>query len=103
MFNKYSTQTLRDKYIKCLRVQDKTSKFYDLQEKLEKELNSRNRAAIFRTACKVVKNEGFNQFMIAKRYADCVLNDPNYFVDMTQWEISSFDCKNNHPTVVYFN
>lgn len=102
-FKKFSSDQLRDKLTKCYKVQDRTGKFQDLQWNIEQELCKRARAAIFREACRCLKNRySSNQFAAAAQYADAVLNGSDFFaVDVTH-EIGCFYTKSGNPVVVYF-
>ena len=102
--NKMSSEQLRSKLSKCIKVQDRTGKFYDLQDKISAELNKRNRAAIYKEACRVLKNRNFpNQFAAAAYYADAVISGSDYFDTDDHHEIGSFYTKSGNPVVVYFD
>lgn len=101
---KMTRSQLRNKYAKCVKVQERTYAFYLLQDEIGEELNKRNRASIFQTACRVLKNRNFdNQFRVAQVYADAVLNDANYFEMDESHEISGYYTKSGNPVVVYFD
>lgn len=102
-FKKYSSEQLRNKYMKCIRVQERTGQFYELETALEYELVRRARAKIFHAACICLKNKNFpNQFAAAAHYADAVINGPDFFVMDDRHEIGSFYTKGRIPCVVYF-
>lgn len=98
--NKMSSAELRNKLAKIVRVQERTSAFDNLMHDIDAELNRRNRAAIYRVACKVLKNDGMNQFWMASRYADDVINSSDYFSSDQSHEIGSFYTKSGCGAVV---
>lgn len=101
---KMTRTELRSKYLKCVKVQERTFAFYDLQNKIGKELNKRNRATIFKVACSVLKNRHFsNQFRAAQVYADAVLEDSNYFETDENHEIGGYYTKSGCPVTVWFD
>lgn len=82
---------------------DIAQKFNDQAKAMHKELNRRNRAAIYLVACRVLKNRHFeNQFAAAAHYADAVLNGCNYFSTDDYHEIGSFYTKSCSPVIVDF-
>lgn len=98
-----TSKELRRKYAKILRVQNRTDVFNNLMYDISKELDRRNRAAIFKVSCRVLKNRyGINQFTAAAHYADTVLNGSDYFSDDEQHEIRGFYTKSGNPVVVFF-
>lgn len=74
-------------------------------DELEKKLNKRNRAAIFKAGCKCLRlPKGWNnQFAYAAHFADQAINDENYFCDDDYYEISGFYTKSKNPVVIYFD
>lgn len=101
MFKKYTLEQLKSKYLKCCIVEERTSKFSNLQYDLMAEINKRQRALIYKACCKVLKNDGLNQFYCAKVFADSVM-DKKIFASDDFFEIGSFYTKNKIPFVVYF-
>ena len=98
-----TNEQLREKFAKCVKVQEKTCEFLDLQQKIAKELDRRNRAILFRACVQFLKNRNFsNQFRAAAVFADAVLDDPNYFCDSASYEIGRHYTKSGNPVVVYF-
>lgn len=76
-------------------------KFEDIHDILKDEINRRNRAKIFKVACRCLKNKvRKNQFLSAQVYADAVLDDPNYFETDSDWEIGSYYTKHGNPVLV---
>lgn len=106
MFNikKADSDTLRKKYAKAIIASERRPIFYNLAMNIANELNRRNRAILYREACRVLKLRKFNnQFQAAAYFADACLDDPNYFCDMAYYEISGFYTKNGNPVCVFFN
>lgn len=100
---KATSETLRSKLFKCIKVQERTANFYDLKDAISAELNRRNRAAIYKMACQVLKNRTFpNQFAAAAHYADDVINSSDYFDTEDNHEIKGLHTKSGHPEIVYF-
>lgn len=100
---KMTSSELRSKLMKCIKVQDRTDIFNNLQYDISCELNKRNRLKIFKVACGVLKNRHFsNQFAAAAHYADAVINSSDYFDTDDQHEIGSFYTKSGNPIIVYF-
>lgn len=77
--------------------------FGDRYSEIASELNRRNRATIYKTACKVLKNRGINQFKAAHKYANSVLNGNEYFCTDDHHEIDGFYTKSGNPVVVWFD
>ena len=102
MFKNYTLTQLREKYIKCIKVEERTSKFSNLEYALEKEIAKRQRAKIYKACVKVVKNYGSNQFFMAKLHTDSAMNDYVCATDY-HYEIGSYYTKNKIPVVVYFD
>lgn len=101
--SKMSSEQLRDKLAKIVRVQERTDAFDNLMYDIDAELNRRNRAAIYKVACRVLKNRHFsNQFAAAAHYADAVVNGSDYFSSDDQHEIGSFYTKSGNPVIVDF-
>lgn len=101
--SKMSSEQLRNKIAKIIRVQERTDAFDNLMYDIEIELNRRNRAAIYKVACRVLKNRHFpNQFAAAAYYADAVINGSDYFSNDDQYEIGSFYTKSGNPVIVNF-
>lgn len=104
IMKEYTTEQLRDKLLKCIKVQDRTNKFEKLQIALYRELDKRNRAAIFKVACKVLNNKSGNQFEAAARYADNIIGSFDYFSSDISHEIGSYYTKPGlGAVVVYFD
>lgn len=98
-----SSEQLRDKLAKIVRVQERTDAFDNLMYDIDVELNRRNRAAIYKVACRVLKNRHFsNQFAAAAHYADAVVNGSDYFSSDDHHEIGSFYTKSGNPVIVDF-
>lgn len=101
--SKMSSEQLRDKLAKIVRVQERTDAFDNLMYDIDAELNRRNRAAIYKVACRVLKNRHFsNQFAAAAHYADAVVNGSDYFSSDYHHEIGSFYTKSGNPVIVDF-
>lgn len=101
--NKMSSEQLRDKLAKIVRVQERTDAFDNLMYDIDAELNRRNRAALYKVACRVLKNRHFsNQFAAAAHYADAVINGSDYFSSDDHHEIGSFYTKSGNPVIVDF-
>ena len=101
MLKKYTLSELRKKYIKCVKVEERTSKFLNLEYTLEKEILKRMRAKIYKTCCWALKNNGFNQFFVAKLHTDSAMNE--LWATSWHYEISGYYTKNKIPVVVYFD
>lgn len=102
--SKMSSEQLRNKLNKIVRVQDRTDAFDYLIYDIDAELNRRNRSAIYRVACRVLKNRNFsNQFAAAAHYADAVINGSDYFSTDDHHEIGSFYTKSGNPVIVDFD
>lgn len=101
MFKKYSLKQLKSKYLKCLRVEERTTKFSSLQYDLMIEINKRQRALIYKACCKVLKNVGLNQFYSAKVFSDSAM-DKEIFASDDHYEIDKSFTKSKNPVVVYF-
>lgn len=101
MLKKYTLTQLKTKYLKCCVVEERTSRFSGLQYDLMIEINKRQRALIYKACCKVLKNDGLNQFYSAKIFTDSVMNK-EIFASDDSFEIGSFYTKNKIPYVVYF-
>lgn len=72
--------------------------FEELDYKLRKEINKRNWGKIYKECCRVAKNRYHrNQFRVAKDYADAILNDCNYFENLSSWELRSCETKSGNP------
>lgn len=100
---KATSETLRSKLLKCVKVQERTASFNELQDAISVELNRRNRAAIYKAACRVLENRNFpNQFAAAAHYADAVINSSDYFDTDDHHEIGSFYTKSGNPVIVDF-
>ena len=99
---KATSDQLRKKISKIIRVQDRTNAFDNFLYDIDVELNRRNRAAIYREACRVLKNRGRNQFAAAAIYADAVMNGSDYFSSDDHHEIGSFYTKSGNPVIVLF-
>lgn len=103
-FKKYTSDQLRNKLMKCYKVQERTGQFAELQYALSQELTKRARARIFHAACICLKNKNFpNQFAAAAHYADSVINGSDFFVTDDHHEIGSFYTKGKVPCVVWFD
>ena len=69
--------------------------FEELCDKLREEINKRNWSKIYRVCCRVAKNRYHrNQ---SKDYADAILNDCNYFEDLSSWELRGYETKSGDP------
>lgn len=101
-FKNYTLAELRKKYLKCVKVEERTSKFLNLEYALEREISKRQRALIYKACVKVVKNYGQNQFFMAKLHTDSAMNDYVCTTD-DHYEIGSYYTKNKIPVVVYFD
>lgn len=97
---KASSNALRIKYIKCIKVQDRTTAFNSFMYEIDRELTRRAHAAIYKAACECVKNAWGNQFTSAARYADAVINGSEWFSTDTTHEIGSYYTKSGHPVIV---
>jgi hypothetical protein len=82
-------------------VEERTSKFLNLQYALEQEISKRQRKMIFKACCQVLKNHGQNQFFMAKLHTDSAMNE--LFPSDYHYEIGSYYTKNKVPYVVYFD
>ena len=108
---KTTARELRFKLNKLNHLENGDMKYFEIAKKfnglahdIEQELNCRNRAAIYKTACRVLKNRHFaNQFAAAAHYADAVINGSDYFSSDDHHEIGSFYTKSGNPVVVYFD
>lgn len=108
---KATSSALRSKLEKINRLENGDDKYFEIAEKfsglaydINKELNRRNRAAIFRAACQVLKNRySENQFSAAANYADAVINGCEYFSNDSHHEISRYDTKDGTPFIVDFD
>lgn len=101
MFKKHTLADLRKKYLKCVKVEERTSKFLNFQYALEREISKRMRAKIYKACIKVLKNHGQNQFFMAKLHTDSAMNELCASDD--HYEIESYFTKNKIPVVVYFD
>lgn len=107
---KATSTELRSKLNKINHLENGDMKYFEIAEKLNdfaneihRELDRRNRAAIYKEACRVLKNRNFpNQFAAAAHYADAVINGSDYFDTDDHHEIGSFYTKSGNPVVVYF-
>ena len=107
---KATSTELRSKLNKINHLENGDMKYFEIAEKfnglahdIEQELNRRNRAAIYKVACRILKNRHFsNQFAAAAYYADAVINGSGYFSTDETHEIVSFYTKSGNPVVVYF-
>lgn len=106
---KASSELLRAKLNKINHLENGDMKYYEiaknfwgLAREVHNELDRRNRAAIYRVACREIDNKGENQFTAAARYADSVLNGSDYFSTDDSYEIGSFYTKSGGPVIVYF-
>lgn len=102
MFKNYTLTQLREKYLKCCIVKERTNRFLNLEYALEKEISKRQRAKIYKTCCWALKNYGSNQFFMAKMHTDSAMNDYVCATDY-HYEIGSYYTKNKTPVVVYFD
>lgn len=94
-FEKMTSEELRQ----IIGYTDNEKLIYDI----ENELNRRNRAAIFKSACVCLRNCGRNQFEAAATFADAVIDDdPSYFPTVDHFEIGSYYTKTKNPVTVYF-
>lgn len=108
---KATSTELRSKINKINHLENGDMKYFEIAEKfnglaynINQELNRRNRAAIYKAACRVLKNRHFpNQFAAAAHYADAVVNGSDYFSTDETHEIGSFYTKSGNPVVVYFD
>lgn len=108
---KATSTELRSKINKINHLENGDMKYYEIAQnfiglayEINKELNRRNRAAIYKVACQVLKNRHFpNQFAAAAHYADAVINGSDYFSTDETHEIGSFYTKSGNPVVVYFD
>lgn len=101
MFKNYTLTQLREKYLKCVKVEERTSKFLNLQYALDREISKRQRKMIYKTCCQVLKNHGSNQFFMAKLHTDSAMKE--LWASDDHYEISSYYTKNKIPVVVYFD
>lgn len=101
MFKKYTLAELRKKYIKCVKVEERTSKFLNFQYALDREIEKRQRALIYKACVKVVKNYGQNQFFMAKLHTNSAMK--KVWASDDHYEIGSHYTKNKIPVVVYFD
>lgn len=107
---KATSDQLRTKLNKINHLENGDVKYYEIAQnfsglayEIGKELNRRNRAAIYRVACRVLKKRHFeNQFAAAACYADAVLNGSDYFSTDDYHEIGSFYTKSGNPVIVDF-
>lgn len=109
---KLTSEQLRAKINKFVHLQNGDGKYYEIAEnnfawyirQVEIELDRRNRAAIYRAACRVLKNRySANQFTSAAHYADAVVNGDGYFSTDNQHEIGGYYTKSGNPYIVYFD
>lgn len=101
MFKKYTLSELRKKYIKCCIVKERTTRFLNLEYELEKEILKRMRAKIYKTCCLALKNDGFNQFFIAKLHTDSAMDE--LWATSDHYEIGSYYTKNKIPVLIWFD
>ncbi len=107
---KATSEQLRSKLRKIIHLGNGDMKYFEIAEKLNdfankihRELDRRNRAAIYKKACQVLKNRTFpNQFAAAAHYADTVINSSDYFDTEDNHEINGLYTKSGHPEIVYF-
>lgn len=99
---KLNSEVLQQRYLKCCKVQDRTNKFDALQTEIYDILAERAYSAIYREACRVIKNRGRNQFDAARQYTDAVMDDCDFFPDNLSWEIGSYYTKNGLGAVVVY-
>lgn len=100
-FKNYTLADLRKKYIKCVKVEERTNRFLNLQYALDREISKRQRAKIYKACVKVLKNHGSNQFFMAKLHTDATMKE--LWASDDHYEISSYYTKNKIPVVVYFD
>lgn len=101
--NNLTSTELRTKLKKIIKVSERTDAFESLGDKIRRILNQRNRAAIYREACRVLKRRNSpNQFAAAAQYADAVINGSDYFETDDHHEIGSFYTKAGEPVIVDF-
>lgn len=99
---KLNSEVLQQKYLKCCKVQDRTNKFDALQTEIYDILAERAYSAIYREACRVIKNRGRNQFDAARQYTDAVMDDCKFFPDDLSWEIGSYYTKSGLGAVLVY-
>ena len=102
---KYTDEKLATLYSRLFRVLERHekifyAKFESLYEDLAREIDTRNRARIYREACYSLKNRGRNQFAAASKYADAVIGSCDYFTDNQSHEIGSYYTKSGRPIIV---
>ena len=105
---KQTTEYLRRRYMKTVAVQDRVGyeRFAAYAGELYKELMRRYRAAIYKAACRVLRNNcryPRNQFSMAAQFADAVINGSEIFAETEHYEIGSYYTKNHCPEIVYFD
>lgn len=107
---KATSAELRFKLNKINHLENGNIKYFEIAQKfnnlaydISAELDRRNRAAIYKAACRVLKNRySENQFVTAARYADAVINGSDYFSSDENHEIGGFYTKSGHPEIIDF-
>ena len=99
--NKMTFAELQKKYMKCIKVEERTSRFNSLAYDLSEEIYKRQRALIYKTCCWALKNYGSNQFFMAKMHTDSAMNDYVCTTD-DYYEISGYYTKNRCPVLIWF-
>ena len=95
---KATSSELRSKLNKINHLENGDMKYFEIAEKF-----NRSGAAIYKVACRVLKNRHFeNQFAAAAHYADAVINGSDYFSSDDHHEIGSYYTKSGNPVIVDF-
>lgn len=100
-FKNYTLTQLREKYLKCVKVEERTNRFLNLQYALDREISKRQRAKIYKTCCWALKNYGSNQFFMAKMHTDAAMKE--LWASDDHYEIGSYYTKNKTPVLVWFD
>lgn len=110
---KYETSVLREEYLSIFEKIDQIEDYNDEVRALEKRADEireilipRYRAAIYKAACRVLRNNcryPRNQFSMAAQFADAVINGSEIFAETEHYEIGSYYTKNHCPEIVYFD
>ena len=98
--NKMTFAELQKKYMKCIKVEERTSRFNSLAYDLSEEIYKRQRALIYKTCCWALDNKGSNQFFMAKMHTDATMNE--LFASDDHYEIGSYYTKNRRPVLIWF-
>lgn len=111
MKNHIETSVLREEYRAIFKKIEQIEDYNDEVRALEKRASEireilipRYRAAIYKAACEVLDNRGYNQFAAAAKFADGAIDGSEIFPDSTDYEIGSYYTKKGRGAyVVYFD